>query len=178
MFDPGIFLRDLRKSRGLSQRSFARISKISFRQLQRVELGESELSWSKFQRVLEKFGYEFEVRLSEPNWDVLQGYGLPLNLSRNQAKPASKSEFIKELCHAAAFVQENKSNVLFSRHYDSVKAVLLGIKIHFPSLFSKIQKGFLPVISRFHLNEISGRDIKLRNIALALLSRELKKTSL
>jgi len=107
-----------------------------------------------------------------PQWDILAAFGLPLN-SRNQVGliPDYKTVF-DNMVFASHYFAVSVSR---DRYYESFKALLVSLKIHYPTEFGKIEKASgLNLSESFHLDIITGRDIKLRNISLALISRYYK----
>lgn len=107
-----------------------------------------------------------------PEWDILTAFGLPLN-SRNEEGfiPDYKTVF-DNMIIASRYLAGAASK---DRYYESFKALLISLRIHYPTEFSKIEKASgLNLSESFHLDEITGREIKLRNISLALISSYYK----
>lgn len=152
------------------------MSHISFRQVQRIEHGQSDISWCKLSTLLSRFGFEPNVAPTDPNWEVLCAFGLALDLGASKRTAASIRTFLIELDRAMTFVLEHRDNSNYARHADCIKALLLALKLHYPALFRKLEKqNFRKISDCFKLNQIEGRHIKLRNISLGLLARRLKK---
>lgn len=166
------FLKRLRSSRGLSQRQLAERSQISFRQIQRVENGTSDISLGKFQSLMESFGYDLRLSPKEPDWNILSEWGFALSVDDHLTARSSLTKFQRELVQAMSYLFENKTNPELLRHLDCLKAMLLVLKIHYPKIFSKLSsKGPFPDISKsFDLDRVEGRHIKLRNISLTAFS--------
>jgi len=108
-----------------------------------------------------------------PAWEILTAFGLPLN-SRNDVSliPDYKTVF-DNIIIASRYLAGPA--VRKDRYYESFKALLISLRIHYPAEFSKIEKASgLNLSESFQLDEITGRDIKLRNISLALISSYYK----
>ncbi len=72
-----------------------------------------------------------------PEWDILTAFGLPLN-SRNEAGfiPDYKTVF-DNMIFASRYLAGSASR---DRYYESFKALLVSLRIHYPTEFSKIEK--------------------------------------
>lgn len=169
-------LKRIRETRGLSQRKFSEISNISFRQIQRVEKSQSDVTLAKLQKLLGQFGYEVLISAKEPNWNILESFGFAMHLDSETLINADTLSFLKELKLAMSFLSENRNTAGYERHCDCLKALLLAIQIHYPSLFQKLHgKDWRNISEAFELDKIQGRHIKLRNISLSILSERLSR---
>lgn len=169
------YIKELRARRSISQRRLAVISNISFRQIQRLEKMQTDITVKKLDKFLNKFGSELKIKPKEPNWNVLFNFGLPLNIKNTSIKKYSYKKIKESIIAASDFLYENKYNVNYMRNYDSFKALLLALKTHYPSEFTKLENDFKIDFSKsFSLDKIEGRDIKLRNISLSMISDYFK----
>lgn len=105
--------------------------------------------------------------MKEPDWNILILYGLPMNIQHSTKPDFSYNAVIKNIVLASRFLADKKGDVAYQRNFDAFKALLLSLKIHYPTKFKQIEyKTGMELTGLFDLNNISGRDIKLRNICL------------
>lgn len=174
----GKLLRQLREEINLSQRSFAEMTGVSFRQIQRIEIGECDPSLGTAQILLKAFKAELVETYQEPNWNLLSKIGLPLTTQRSTKikQKLTWATISHEISYAAKYLYEHKNNAGGERYFDSLKALLLALKTHYPSKFknlkSELQSSWLRYLD---LESIRGRDIKLRNICLGILPKHLNR---
>lgn len=110
--------------------------------------------------------------ITEPDWDTLIKFGLPLNIRQDANDIPGYDRVMQQIILAAKFLAETGHIPHNERYYDSFKALLLSLMIHYPVEFSRIENAAgIDLVKKFELNSISGRDIKLRNISLNLISR-------
>jgi len=109
---------------------------------------------------------------TEPDWNMLVAYGLPLNTRRPIAAICfSHEDVLMNMTLAVRWLYENRYGH-DGRYLDSLKAALLVLKIHYPSEFRRIEESSgMDLSLSFSLGNVTGRLIKLRNIALELISR-------
>jgi hypothetical protein len=82
---------------------------------------------------------------------------------------------INNIIPASLFLIENRNEPEYIRYSDAFKALLLVFKIHYPSIFLVIEnKAGLELTELFNLENVSGRDIKLRNICLSRVAENYK----
>lgn len=167
----GDLVRHLRIRAGLSQRELSKATRVSFRQIQRIESGESDPSLRLANQILKAFDAQLIHNFREPDWALLCSIGMPLELSAPSAPPTRDWDFIqKEIAYACHFLIENKNDNTRGRFFDSLKALLLSLKSHYPTRFKFLER---KVDGQFDLTTIRGRDIKLRNICLHTLAKRL-----
>jgi len=83
---------------------------------------------------------------------------------------------LKEQRRTETDLMEKKKNTYYNRHLDAFKTLLLALKIYYPSKFRQIEdSNGIELIALFDLDNISGRDIKYRNICLFNLSEYYKR---
>ncbi len=104
----------------------------------------------------------------EPNWILLANFGLPISLAQNKKIRISIESVIKQLIKAAMFLDKN-SNDNYGHYKDALRGLFIALKTHYPSFFDKISKYY--ACKKILTGNIKGKDIKLRNIALAKISK-------
>ena len=169
-------VKNLRAATGLSQRDFARRSSISFRQLQRVESGLSDMTWQSLQAVTKTWNLELGVAPSEPDWNCLTYFGLAIHDENTAPMRSSLPQFFENLQRAIIFLNFQRTEPAFHRHRDALKGLLLSLWTHYPSIFNAFQKKYgLPIAKLFRFDLILGRHIKLRNISLELFAPRVRR---
>jgi transcriptional regulator with XRE-family HTH domain len=165
------FIKALRQKIGLSQRLFATSASISFRQLQRIEKGESDITLTKFLSMLDTFGLKLTIEPEQPNWMTLAYFGMPITCHDHTEVNYSEKELVRNITICAPYLAIKNTDISLQRARDAFKALLLALMTHYPTKFKKIvRKSKLDLIKLFNLHQISGRDIKLRNICVARLA--------
>lgn len=113
-----------------------------------------------------------EDRLTEPDWTILEAYGLPLNMREPAGAGFSHTDVVKNIIIASRYLYGRRGIYTDARYYDSFKALLLALKIHYPAEYMSIKDiSGMDLDEMFMLDHVLGRHIKLRNIALGLMSR-------
>lgn len=106
-----------------------------------------------------------------PDWDVLINFGLPVNSRRTSKRLPDYNAVEKHLIIASEYLKDKKNDKDDGRYYDSFRSLLIALKIHYPSEFKRLEQAAGSDFNEaFELNRISGRDIKLRNISLNIVS--------
>lgn len=104
-----------------------------------------------------------------PDWNVLMSFGLPLNRRDADGSVPDYDAVIDNIILASRYLEDNQNHT--GRYYDSFRALLLSLKIHYPTEYRRIEHmAGLNFIESFDLTNITGRDIKLRNISLGFIS--------
>lgn len=117
-------------------------------------------------------------QLGKPDWSILINFGLPVNPRQETHDTPGYVSVVQQIINAAKFLSGTDDIPHNSRYYDSFKALLLALKIHYPSEFRKIENSAgMDFVKSFELDNISGRHIKLRNIALSLISSYYRNTA-
>ncbi len=115
------------------------------------------------------------AKSKEPDWNVLFHFGLPMNIEQSGNVVSPYEEVFKNIILSSHFLIENKNNREYNRYSDSFKALLLALKIHYPSKFIEIEKKTgLDLTVSFNLDDVSGRDIKLRRLCLSGVANYFK----
>ena len=107
-----ILIKKIRKKQNLSQRTFAKNSGISFRHLQRLEKGESDITLKNLLNILHKNQLDLELVCKEPKWNILYNFGLPVNIKRKSQKKYSYRETLQNIILAIHFLLNNKLSKL------------------------------------------------------------------
>ncbi len=116
--------------------------------------------------------------IKEPDWKILSVFGMPINIVQTGKSGITYTMVFNNIILASEFLTETRYNLDYNRHYDAFKAMLLALKIHYPSKYSEIEKKTGSDLNAlFDLNIISGRDIKLQRISLSEISEFFKTSS-
>lgn len=116
--------------------------------------------------------------IKEPDWEILSVFGMPINIVQTGKSEISYDAIIHNIIYASEFLKDNRNNSDYNRHYDAFKAMLLALKIHYPSKYNEIEnKTGADLTSLFDLNIISGRDIKLQRISVSGIAAFFKGIS-
>jgi len=173
----GQFLKVLRVETGLSQRELAKLSKVSFRQIQRIEKGQCDPSLGLADLLFKQFRVELKPLYEEPDWGFLSSIGWPMIDSYQQKERAKRVSWTRvsgEIIYAAKYILRNRNEFSDDRHFDAMKALLFALKTHYPTKFRELEAILGPkFLKPYELAEIRGRDIKLRNISLGRLYKYL-----
>lgn len=175
MEDTARIIRGLRSGSGLSQRKFARLAGLSFRQVQRLEKGESDITLGKFNALLDGLDLAMTVTAREPDWNALCYMGMPLSAFRAGKRRYGPRVVGRNLALALRFLPGKSGDARFQRHYDAFRVMLLAILGHYPTRFRRLEsEQGMDIASEFRLRDVTGRMIKLRNICLPRLSGYFK----
>ena len=171
-------LKKRRNDLGISQTHLSHLSGLSIASIQNVEAGKANLSISNLASLLEVLGYDLKLEKRQFEWDRLIKYGLPV-LSEESLEPDGvlEIEWLEKLLVSACaeFIQQRKpGSAQYLREKEALQAMVLALKDHFPKLYDqrfanyKVIKAFYP-----RTDEISGKLIKLRRIAIDRLAKYL-----
>lgn len=118
-----------------------------------------------------------ENSIKEPDWELLIEFGLPLNHSETGDKNYSADTVIENIVIASEFLLRNQDTD-YNRNYDAFRGLLLALKTHYPTMFAETKKkSGKDLTELFDLDNISGRDIKLRNICLTKITDYFRKNT-
>jgi len=107
------------------------------------------------------------VTAKKSDWNVLFNFGMPMNIQQTGNSYFSYDKVVENIITASIFLIKNKNVINYNRYSDSFKALIIALKIRYPSRFQEIEKkADFDLSAMFDLDNISGRDIKLRNISL------------
>ena len=167
----GALLKKERIKRQLSQRAFSKFIGLSFRQLQRLEKNESDLTVAHLLPILKRLEIDWHFDSRNPDWQKLISFGMPLEMEPSSQKNAALDEGIQELKKGVTFFLVHPKERQ-SRLYDAFRGLLLALSHHFPSLFS-IAFPDQTILRALQLSHITSRDIKFRQLALSRISTNL-----
>lgn len=169
-------LKSERQKLGISQSHLAQLSGLSLASIQNAEAGKSNLSISNLASLLEVLGYDLQLVKRQVEWEQLAGYGLPILPAKTSVKRKQwdTAEFSKLLVAGCKEVLNSNSSSAkkLQREKEALQAMLLAIKEHYPHFFESHLSAF-QIIDDIYPNEINGKLIKLRRIAIENLAKFL-----
>lgn len=172
-------LKKQRQDLGISQSNLAQLSGLSLASVQNVEAGKANLSISNLASLLEVLGYDLKLVRRQVEWEKLICYGLPILPAKSFEGDIGVPEIEcleKLLVGACAeFIQrEEPGSHRNLREREALQAMIMALRDHFPSVFQK-RFAHYKVIQALNprMEEVSGKIIKLRRIAIDRLSRYL-----
>lgn len=162
-----------RKRLGLSQSALAFQSAVSLPTIQKLEAGAGNPSLETMEALLPVLGYSIHFRPRAADWEFLQACGLPLmGRSVKSSIRTDKSRLIQEIRSALVELEDIKNpEEGVSRKKESLLALLLALKTHYPSVYQELKKSELIQIAETQLNQ--SKLLKLKRIALSRLSKFL-----
>lgn len=177
-------IKNQRKALGISQVELASQSGLSLPTIQKIEAGLGNPSLDTLEALLPPLGYSFHFQPRSADWEYLQACGLPLsdydgNLSKTlKLSHLDLAKFILEIRIALVelFVKrehaaEDSPYDQRSRKIESLLALILGLKLHYPSIYEMI--GRSEILSRIEEQLGNPKLIKLKRLALSGVSRFL-----
>ena len=156
-----------RKELGFSQVRLAANANVALPTVQNLEAAKGNPSIDVLSKTLDAIGYEMKIVPRLPDWDLLFSLGVPLMEKKHYSRRPERRQVAPAILQAIDFLTQS-TGAGFERQLDAVKAFVLALKTHYPSLYSGIRP-FLP--AHFLPLHPDGRLIKLRRIALSLLAR-------
>lgn len=106
------------------------------------------------------------------DWDALVALGLPLAPSTPKTIRRGEKVLAKHLRLGAMELSKNAWDLEKGRKVEAFQALLLGLKLHFPSFYARYVASS-PIVSQFEPEVLTGRLIKLERIAVARLAEYL-----
>jgi len=168
-------IKKLRKKNRISQRKLAKLSHVSFPQIQRVENASSNTTIETLSKILKIFDMKVEFHYLEPKWNYLAYFGFPISI---EPKKCNMEKLFCEFKKAHFFLKEHYFDKNFERHIDALKAFLLTLYTHYAEILNILEKkANTDFINAWHVLNYTGKHIKLRNITLNILSERLKNGS-
>lgn len=171
-------LKKQRQGLGISQSHLAQLSGLSLASIQNMEAGKSNLSISNLASLLEVLGFDLKLVRRQVEWEKLVCYGLPiLPATSLEGAGVPEIECLEKLLVGACaeFIQQEKPESRKSlREREALQAMILALRDHFPKFFNERLKAY-KVIQQLipRTEEISGKLVKLRRIAVSYLSTYL-----
>lgn len=177
-----LLIKQGRVSRGMTQAELSFRAGISLPGLQNIEATKGNPSLETMNTVLGALGFDLIVKSRPADWDALARCGAPLVTSvpataasnrLGRAFSPTRELLLGHLRDACFELMTSPENVQDpSRKKEAVQALLLALKIDFPTFFSKYcEKSAL--LRDCAPSKIDGRLIKLKRLASARLAEYL-----
>ena len=103
----GSRFKSIRTAKKVSQRALARRKIVSFAQIQRIENGSRDIYLKSANKLLRVFGFTLKIVRMEPDWNILNSFGLPL-IIKNQIIIIRTGLF----CFCQKEIMDEKENTL------------------------------------------------------------------
>lgn len=172
MMDVAHLIQLSRKRLGMTQTALVLASGVSLPNLQKIEAGRGNPSIYTLEMLLSALGLRIETTYRKANWDVLAVCGAPLLAQSNLKILPNPDLLIQEIRIACVELHLGEDIADKSRKRESLQALLLALKAHYPSFFEKhFAKSDL--IQSILKEPITGKIIKLKRQATASLSKFL-----
>lgn len=171
-------LKKQRQDLGISQNHLAQLSGLSLASIQNMEAGKSNLSISNLASLLEVLGFDLKLVRRQVEWEKLICYGLPILPAKTlEGAGVPEIELLEKILVGACaeFIQrdepESHRNL---REREALQALILALRDHYPKLFKQKFHSYRVIRELSpRTDEISGKIIKLRRIAIDSLSSYL-----
>lgn len=160
-----------RREAGLTQAALAAAAGVSLATVQSVEAGRANPSLGTLRSLLGPLGLEIALREVPADWDRLAALGLPLAAAEPAPAPATAAELARQFHLGARELERDASAPDAERKRECLRALLLAVRNHFPSVYRAWFRRSGPV--RRLPGPPSGREIKLARIARARLAEYL-----
>ena len=165
-------VRKIRRAFGMTQVDLSAKSGVSLPTIQNIETGRANPSLATLESVLKPLGLVLEIRKKEADWDVLSALGLPL-VSRSGKKVELDPDLLINQIRLAAMELDGVDRLPdHERKLESFQALLLALKVHYPSMFNKRIVGS-SLLEALIPDRPSGRVIKLKRVVERSLSEYL-----
>jgi transcriptional regulator with XRE-family HTH domain len=151
----------------LSQSSLAALSGVSLPTIQNIEAGKANPSFDTLTALLKALGFELSITPIPFDPGVAVALGVPLSGDVAEVK-ANEALLTIE---SPVWITNLSRGLLSEREATAVIAFYMGLKDHYPDTYQKLHTDFLEKLLKD--NRTNGRVIKLRRIALSLMSRYL-----
>lgn len=165
-------IRETRCSLGISQAALAVRAGVSLATLQNIEADRANPSLSILERLLAPLGLDLDVRPRRADWDALATFGLPLAGRGRSGLRASEESLLGHIHLAVLDLARRATLPDRARKTESLQALLLAIRSHFPSHYNRWFRRSTLVLDLVP-DEPSGRLIKLSRLALKRLAEIL-----
>jgi transcriptional regulator with XRE-family HTH domain len=167
-------IRKLRLLAGKTQSKLAQEAGISLPTLQNIEAGIANPSLKIIEAIFAALQAKLVLTPIEPNWTALANCGVPLHAKASLSVQTKDKNFLKKIVSESslALLHCEQSKIPQTREWEAFAGFLLGLKSHFPSVFTKL--GPLTVAAdRVIASQNSPRIYKLRRIAVSILSGKI-----
>jgi DNA-binding XRE family transcriptional regulator len=169
----GRSLRGHRVELGLTQSALARKAGVSLATVQNVEAGRANPAMATVKRILDQVGMTIEWKPREADWDALATFGLPLRPARTRRRRVRSAAALRALLLPALVeVRSSKDADDRERKVEALRALLLALRDHYPSVFRRELAGS-PAVRPFVPANPTGRVVRLARMARAMLGEYL-----
>ena len=170
--DTSRWVRRTRRDLGLTQAVLSAKAGVSLATLQNIEGGTANPSLATLRRLFNVLGLDLTVRPESADWDVLAALGLPLSTVAGRRKNTTIRDLPEQVNRAALELSGEESGAPRQRKLESLQALLLALRQHFPSTY-QLWFSRVPIVRKLIPQEPTGRVIKLSRIARAHLVENL-----
>ena len=164
-------IRDYRQRLGWSQAELARRAEISLLTVHQFEAGRGNPSLQVLEAMTRVLGTEIRFQAREPDWALLARMGVPITAPESRSPVPKRERFLDELLYAVLSVQDVHP-ATESRERETLRATLFALQSHYPTWFKRFLSRSTAVQGMIR-QPITGREIKLRRIALQGLAKTL-----
>ncbi|MBN2498800.1 MAG: helix-turn-helix transcriptional regulator [Deltaproteobacteria bacterium] len=161
----------LRQALGLSQAELGRLCGLSLPSIQNIEAGRANPSLSSLEKLLDALGHRLQIDMQAMDWDLLASLGAPLSSSRSRAGHRRPSGLLRSLRLALLALSAPGDEPDRQRKQDCVQALLLALKLHFPSFYRRHFEA--SPLAREQLARAGARAVRLERIAVRALAEYL-----
>ena len=178
-------IREERLQQGLTQSELAHRSRVSLPTVQNIEAGRANPSLSTLTRLLDALGLELKAGPHPADWDLLAVCGAPLMVREGAAtgeesymgtrEPTSPTaeRLLNSIRNACRELRDHPDGEgPLERRREAVQALLLALRMHFPSFFREHLAG-TELYEEPLSAPITGRTVRMTREAVAALARYL-----
>lgn len=181
---PSQHIREERTRLGLTQSELAQRAGVSLPTIQNMEAGRANPSLATLNAVLDGLGLRLEIGARPVDWDRLAACGAPLMVREQTAElepthasddlsaPPDAEMLLANLRDACRALHGHPAGPGDQRRREAVHALLLALKLHFPSFFKEHLAG-VEMYEEVLSDAISGRTIRMTREAASSLARYL-----
>lgn len=152
----------------MTQVSVCAAAGVSLATVQNIEAGTANPSLGTLRKLCDVLGLRLAVLPRAADWNLLARLALPLSTTGSRARGAEIGDLPEQVTRAALELAEEGSGEAHQRKLESLQALLLALRQHFPSTYRQ-WFGRVPIVRRMVPRAPSGRVIKLARVARARL---------
>ncbi|MBI2027054.1 MAG: helix-turn-helix domain-containing protein [Deltaproteobacteria bacterium] len=166
------FVKQRRKSLGLTQMQLAITAGVSLPTVQNLEAGKTNPTIKLFEKITSSLGCSMDVNSLQPDWDYLIHYGLSVSSIQEASKDQTFSfqHFAQEIIKATDDVMLHQQAERFK---EALLALLCTLQIHYPTYFDYFFSQNQKILYFMKQKMDRGRIIKLSRMSLAVISKYL-----
>jgi len=165
-------IREARKNLKLSQVGLSHLANVSLPTIQNIEAGKGNPSLSVLNSLLSALALELDLKPRGADWDAFAHCGAPLTGNLSSPFDATADILLKHIRDACVELSVDSEGAIRGRKIEALQAVLLALRIYFPSFFAKHLEES-PLVQRFVSAPVSSKVIKLKRLATERLSEYL-----